>query len=330
MAFTWTPEDGTLAAADDAARSARYASPRNWIISGMSLSAGTGLNVAVSAGSAWIAGYYVEWDAAAEQAVTASNTNYVYVELSRDGNGNVTGVAFVVNTTGTPPSGDHIVLGTATADGSSVTGTATTGRSAENQGVTSVFGRDGAVAAAAGDYDADQVDYDNTTSGMTATDVQDAIDELAARPASGGWTGIAAESANRTRVSTTTFTSDNLLFSGVAGKAYVFEIKFMIQGNVAGVATKVTIAAPSGSTGDWQITALTDQGTTAALIQFGNAFGASVQIAGSGYKNSVVIQGYILIGGTTGNVAFQWAQQSSNANPMTIYKGATLKWKDIT
>lgn len=44
--------------------------------------------------------------------------------------------------------------------------------------VTSVFGRTGAIVAVDGDYDADQVDYDNTTSGLTATDVQAAIDEV--------------------------------------------------------------------------------------------------------------------------------------------------------
>jgi hypothetical protein len=47
--------------------------------------------------------------------------------------------------------------------------------------VTSVFGRTGAVTAQASDYDADQVDYDNTTSGLTATDVQAAIDEVEGR-----------------------------------------------------------------------------------------------------------------------------------------------------
>ena len=45
--------------------------------------------------------------------------------------------------------------------------------------VDSVFTRTGTVVAEAGDYDADQVDYDNVTSGLTATDVKAAIDELA-------------------------------------------------------------------------------------------------------------------------------------------------------
>lgn len=46
-------------------------------------------------------------------------------------------------------------------------------------GVYSFNGRTGAVLPATSDYNADQVDYDNTTSGLTATDVQDAIDENA-------------------------------------------------------------------------------------------------------------------------------------------------------
>ena len=45
-------------------------------------------------------------------------------------------------------------------------------------GVYSFNGRTGAVLPATSDYDADQIDYDNTTSGLTATDVQDAIDEV--------------------------------------------------------------------------------------------------------------------------------------------------------
>lgn len=45
-------------------------------------------------------------------------------------------------------------------------------------GVYSFNGRTGAVTSATSDYDADQIDYDNTTSGLTATDVQAAIDEV--------------------------------------------------------------------------------------------------------------------------------------------------------
>lgn len=42
--------------------------------------------------------------------------------------------------------------------------------------------RSGAVTPAAGDYDGSQVTYDNSNSGLTATDLQAAVDELAAAP----------------------------------------------------------------------------------------------------------------------------------------------------
>lgn len=50
------------------------------------------------------------------------------------------------------------------------------------QGVTSFNNRTGAVSPAVSDYDASMIDYDNTHSGLTATDVQSAIDELASNP----------------------------------------------------------------------------------------------------------------------------------------------------
>jgi len=51
----------------------------------------------------------------------------------------------------------------------------------ESSYVESFNTRTGAVVPAASDYDADQVDYDNATSGLTATDVQAAIDEVEGR-----------------------------------------------------------------------------------------------------------------------------------------------------
>lgn len=44
--------------------------------------------------------------------------------------------------------------------------------------VSSVFGRQGTVTAQSGDYSSDLITYDNTLSGLTATDVKAAIDEL--------------------------------------------------------------------------------------------------------------------------------------------------------
>jgi len=54
-------------------------------------------------------------------------------------------------------------------------------KSDNTDAVTSVFGRVGVVVAQASDYDANQIDYDNSTSGLAATQVQAAIDEVEAR-----------------------------------------------------------------------------------------------------------------------------------------------------
>lgn len=52
--------------------------------------------------------------------------------------------------------------------------------------VTSVFGRTGAVVAVSGDYTSAQISYDNAVSGLAATDVKEAIDELAGSVSNSG------------------------------------------------------------------------------------------------------------------------------------------------
>ncbi len=63
--------------------------------------------------------------------------------------------------------------------------------------VHSVHGRVGAVVAASGDYTAAQITYNNITSGLTATEVQSAIDELAAAGA-GTFIGLTDTPVNYT------------------------------------------------------------------------------------------------------------------------------------
>lgn len=70
-----------------------------------------------------------------------------------------------------------------------------------SSGVASFNGRTGAVSPQTGDYDGSQVDYDNTVSGLTATSVQAAIDELAGSvspPAGWYMTAIETISNNNT------------------------------------------------------------------------------------------------------------------------------------
>ena len=85
----------------------------------------------------------------------------------------------------------HLSDGTAPLTGSYVIGaevlailngtlvTLITSSKAIDPGVTSFNGRTGSVTPASSDYDASMIDYDNTLSGLMATDVQSAIDEIA-------------------------------------------------------------------------------------------------------------------------------------------------------
>lgn len=82
-------------------------------------------------------------------------------------------------TDGTAPSTGAYIIGAevvAVVNGSLVT--LISSNATIDPGVTSFNSRTGAVTPAASDYDASMIDYDNTLSGLTSTDVQGAIDEL--------------------------------------------------------------------------------------------------------------------------------------------------------
>lgn len=95
----WTAQNQSLTVAE------RYR------VSGYTLSAGTGLNANVAAGTCVVNGYYIVSDATQAVSVTASQTNYIW--LAEDG-------TLSHNTTGTNP-GTDLLLGTAVTDGSGVT-----------------------------------------------------------------------------------------------------------------------------------------------------------------------------------------------------------------
>lgn len=60
------------------------------------------------------------------------------------------------------------------------------------QGVSSFNTRTGAVMPTAGDYVAGDIDYDNTVSGLVATETQSAIDEIADDIKDSGWITVTA------------------------------------------------------------------------------------------------------------------------------------------
>ena len=100
---------------------------QDYIKSGFTLSAGSGLSCNVSTGVIRFKGLYLENDATeAVGSLSASTTNSIHVKLARDGNGEAESWSFSLSS-----SGETMLLGQAITDGSGVTSVTTTGRATE-------------------------------------------------------------------------------------------------------------------------------------------------------------------------------------------------------
>lgn len=119
-------------------------------------------------------------------AIVRANTDADVFRFTATGNWasgdtmTVDGGAVTVHLTdGTAPGAGAYVIGAevvAVINGTLVT--LISSSATVDPGVTSFNTRVGAVTPAASDYDASMIDYDNTSSGLVATDVQSAIDEV--------------------------------------------------------------------------------------------------------------------------------------------------------
>ena len=105
---------------------------QDYIKSGFTLSAGTGLNCNVSSGVIRFKGLYLQSDATEAVTVSASTTNAIYVKLNRDGNGEAESWSFSISA-----SGDTFQIGNAITSGSAVTSTNTSNNPATKPGLLS-------------------------------------------------------------------------------------------------------------------------------------------------------------------------------------------------
>jgi len=105
---------------------------QNYIISGFTISAGTGLACDVASGSGRLNGLYISSDATeTKSGLTASSTNSIYIKLDLDTGSEPEGWSLFSNTTGGAVT-NAILLGTAVTDGSSVTSVTQTSAKAYN------------------------------------------------------------------------------------------------------------------------------------------------------------------------------------------------------
>ena len=94
---------------------------RDYRKSGFVITIGSGLSVAIAAGTARVKGLYIEATASENVgSLTASSPNYIYITLARDSNSEAESWSFTKNTTGTTPA-DSFFIGNAVCGGSTVT-----------------------------------------------------------------------------------------------------------------------------------------------------------------------------------------------------------------
>jgi hypothetical protein len=106
-----------------AALMADLASSQDYVVSGFACTYST-LNVTVATGEAVIGGRRCVRSGASfsSVALSASSTNYVWLQATLDGNDQATALSVIKTTSSTPPSGGpSLLLATATTDGSGVT-----------------------------------------------------------------------------------------------------------------------------------------------------------------------------------------------------------------
>lgn len=154
----------------------------------------------------------------------------------------------------TPPTGAYIIGAEVLAVINSSLVTLMIGMTPPAQGVTSFNSRTGAVVPTASDYDASMVDYDNTVSGLTATDVQSAIDELASAPSSAiiydDFSDTSTYPANSSSTTTIDVTKAGYTPIGLIGqdshRANVFVTGYSITGNTLSLSV-LSLASASAS-----------------------------------------------------------------------------------
>ena len=99
-------------------------SPNNYTLAGLTVPGTSGtLSINVALGDAYIAGRHISIPGATAVTAVASQTNYVFLKLTRDGGNLVTGASFEVNITSVPPA-DSIAIATLTSGATTITATA--------------------------------------------------------------------------------------------------------------------------------------------------------------------------------------------------------------
>ena len=135
------------------------------------------------------------------------------------------------------------------------------------------------------------------------------------------------KTADESVTSSTTLQDDNhLVWAASANKNYVF--RYFIPYTIAsGTGIKINITAPSGATGSFATLVASGGAAYAAASAQSTAIGTTLDIPGLNVSTGathLVVEGYIDVSSTAGNVTLQFAQSTSNATALVFKATATL------
>lgn len=138
-----------------------------------------------------------------------------------------------------------------------------------------------------------------------------------------GFTSIIKQADQAANSSSTTLQNDNTLFFPVtANTTYIFDAWIPVNASNAGADFKYAITVPTGTT--FNVTAVANA-TTCGITVSGTA---CAYTAANLTTMMLRMSGVATVGGTAGNVQFQFAQNTSTvANFPVIKRGAILNWK---
>lgn len=127
------------------------------------------------------------------------------------------------------------------------------------------------------------------------------------------------ESVDNTNTGTTLQDDNHLTVAVSPSTTYKFFLTIFVVAT-SSPDIKFTLVGPSGSTiaFNWY----EDFGDSSAFNQAGGA--AQFVNMPNGTSNKIVITGSITVGGTAGNLTFQFAQNTANASPTTVKQGSSL------
>lgn len=210
-------------------------------------------------------------------------------------------------------------------------------------------------------HDADEITYDNTTSGLTATDVQAAIDEVAAgggvalsddtpllesgsgsagtaseasrsdhvHPDAGsvdGWTTVRKSADESVSSNTSVQNDDHLFFTAASGTVYEIDM-MVVYASPAGGTTpgfKFDVGEDATLRGAFTIEYISGAGAATSAVW------ADAQTGTGGIQTATTKRALHLHGWHSGNGGtwrLRWAQTTSGANATTVYTGSYLKYR---